>query len=161
MYKCFILVLVACITSLLSCTVPEPEEIQTVNPLYVNQINTKFDTDELQCLLNQYHILSYQDEGPVVFRVINDQVTYNTFFSCRPPTKLQEIDFTKFTLLTGMNSGAAFPLPVNIRKLNQSLIKDASGNFTLRVTVTGEQSLTDTIGSEWFAFLFLTPKNRR
>ncbi len=158
MYKTTVL-LISLITILLSsCQEPEPPSSSSPAQPYVNQINTKFNSDEIQCLLNQYQARTYHEEGPVVFRVIRDTEAYRSFFACKSGTTLQQINFTNSSLLVGMNSGSAHPTPISIRKMAQSLIKDKNGDYTLRVTVTGKKTMPEVIGGEWFAFTFLVPK---
>lgn len=158
MCKSIVIVIAANLFLILGCKETAPVTIQTLEQPYVNQVNTRFGNIEMQCLLNQYYSRTYDTEGVVVFRVINNQESFNSFFACQSETKPAQIDFSRYTLLIGMNTGLEHPSPINISKMNQSLIKKDNEDYTLRVTVTGKDSPEGKIGNEWFAFSFLTLK---
>jgi hypothetical protein len=158
MRKSIVFLITANFLLILGCKETAPVAVQTFDQPYVNQVNTQFSNIEMQCLLDQYHSRTYDTNGPVVFRVINDLETFNSFFACQSETKPAQIDFSKYTLLIGMNTGLEHPSPINISKMNQSLINKDNEDYTLRVTVTGKNSPEGKTGNEWFAFSFLTLK---
>ncbi|WP_031528971.1 hypothetical protein [Dyadobacter crusticola] len=144
-----------------SCRPPVPPDPDTFEMPYFNEVNIKFQENEIQCLLDHWYAKTYEEEQPIVFRVINDSATYNAFFSCKPGITPQAIDFSKNSLLIGMKADFGKPVnsPVNIRKMAQNLSQTANGDYTLQVTVTGRQGGA-TGGGEWFGFTSLVPKIR-
>lgn len=124
------------------------------NPSF-NQVDVAFMSSHVDCLLNQWYKGTYRNE-PIVFRLINDASTYNTFFSCSSATPLPTIDFTTKSLLVGMKAdyGQFINSPVNISAIEQKLVRTSNGTHTLQVKVTG----TPGTGSEWFAFTSVVPK---
>ena len=128
---------------------------------YFNQVGTQFQENEIQCLLDHWYAKTYEEEGPIVFRVINDTAAYNAFFSCKAGIVPQAFDFTKNSLLIGMKADLGKPVnsPVNIRKMVQNLSQAENGEYLLQVTVTGRQGGADG-GGEWFGFTSLVPKIR-
>lgn len=134
---------------------PEPFEMP-----YFNQVNIDLEENEIQCLLDHWYAKTYEEEQPIVFRVIDDEAAYNAFFSCKPATKLQPIDFSKNSLLVGMKADSGNPVdsPVNIHKMVQELSQEANGNYQLQVTVKGRKGTGLERGGEWFGFASLVPK---
>ena len=129
---------------------------------YFNQVYTRFRLDEINCLLDQSRAGTYLEERPVVFRVVNDDSTYRSFFGCKPEVKLPSIDFSTKTLLIGINagSGPGNEAPVNISRMEQRMTRDPNDDLVLNVTITG-QKLPGSGGGEWFGFTSLIPKTRR
>ncbi|MVM36268.1 hypothetical protein GO755_40040 [Spirosoma sp. HMF4905] len=111
-----------------------------------------------KCLLDQWYQRKYQNE-PIVFRVINDNQAYTTFFGCTNVGSLAAIDFSKNSLLIGTKAdyGQFINTPVNIRQITQALVAGTNGNYSLQVKVTGEAS-KNAQGGEWFAFTSVVPK---
>lgn len=129
---------------------------------YFNQVYTRFGADEVQCLVNHRSAGTYHEERPVVFRVINDDSSYHSFFSCKPEVKLPRIDFSAKTLLIGMNAGGGpgNEAPVRISRMEQRMTRDPNNDLILHVTITGEKR-PGSGGGEWFGFTSLIPKTKR
>jgi len=130
---------------------------------HFNQVYTRFGLDEINCLLDQWYARTYREERPVVFRVINDDSTYRSFFNCKPEVTLPPIDFSTKTLLVGMNagSGTGNDAPVNITRMEQRMARDPNDDFILHVTITGQKSSFGSGGGEWFGFTSLISKTNR
>lgn len=143
------------------CKRAENVEPTTFSAPSFNQVNVAFESSHIECLLNQWYGRTYRNE-PIVFRVINDVSSYNTFFSCSSASSLPAIDFTTKSLLVGMKAdyGQFTNTPVNITDITQTLIPPANNNgYTLRVEVIGEANKsTPGQGGEWFAFTSVVPK---
>ena len=157
-----ILPLAFCATSCIDQVSPEtaPAVDYTWREMpYFNQVYTRFQGDEIQCLIDQWRDGIYYEEIPVVFRVINDDSTYRSFFGCRPEVSLPPIDFSAKTLLIGMNagSGSGNEAPVNISQIQQRMTRDPNDDPILHVTVTGKKGR----GGEWYGFTALIPKTKR
>lgn len=152
----FFFLLIACKQTAPSAQQPDSGIAKTPN---ISQVNISFKGSQLDCLLQQWYSDRYRDESPVVVRIINDSAAYTAFFPCSITEPLPEIDFTTHTLLIGMKAdyGRFVNSPVNIRAMEQSLVKLADGSHTLTVKVTGQQS-SQGYGGEWFAFMSVVPK---
>jgi hypothetical protein len=139
--------------ALISCDrfVSDPPPLKETMP-YFNQVNTNFGVDQIQCLLDQWYALKYEDE-PVKLQVINDSTHYRTFFACKSGISLPPIDFATQTLLVGMKARYTNPsnTPVNITAMTQNLVKNENGSYTLEVTISGRATANNQ-GGEWFGF---------
>ncbi|MEO6282736.1 MAG: hypothetical protein ABIN80_14930 [Dyadobacter sp.] len=146
------------LASLAGCSKSSDPPIPENAPMpYFNQVNTTFETDQIQCLLDQWYSGTYRNE-PIVLRVINDATTYKSFFSCKPGVDLPIINFTYFSLIVGMKAALAESnTPVNIKKMKQRLVPMSDGQYVLKVTVAGKKS-DSSKGGEWFAFTSVVPK---
>ncbi|KAA0990391.1 hypothetical protein [Dyadobacter aurulentus] len=142
-----------------SCRSPAPPAPEPFEMPYFNQVNINFQENEIQCLLDHWYTRTYDEENPIVFRVINDAAAYNSFFSCKQGIVPQSIDFSKNSLLIGMKADLGKPVnsPVNIRKMVQNLSQVENGDYLLKVTVAGRQGGAEG-GGEWFGFTSLVPK---
>lgn len=129
---------------------------------YFNQVYTRFGADEINCLLDQSRAGIYREERPVALRVINDDSTYRSFFSCKPEVELPPIDFSTKTLLVGINagSGPGNEAPVNITRMEQRMTRDPNDDIVLHVMIAGQKS-PGSGGGEWFGFTSLIPKTKR
>ncbi len=152
----FILLLTGCKHTDPSVQQPESGAINTAN---ISQMNIAFKSPHLDCLLQQWYGDRYRDDSPIVLRVINDPTAYAAFFPCTLTEPLPVIDFTRQTLLIGMKAdyGRFVNSPVNIKAMEQNLVKQADGSYVLNVKVTGQESSRG-YGGEWFAFMSVVPK---
>lgn len=147
---------------LLACGEPLPKkETEPVEKerSYFNQVKTAFTGRQINCLTAQWYVNRYPNEG-IVMRVINDQETYESFFSCESDVKLPAINFNANTLIIGMNGHSVVPLntPINITGIKQSLVEtDVVSAYSFKVVVTGAES-SNKNGGEWFGFAYLAPK---
>lgn len=126
---------------------------------FFNQVNTGFRASHVDCLLGQWYGNKYQSGPPIAFLVINDPTAYAALFPCSLTTPLPSINFVTSSLLVGMkaDNGRFVNSPVNITRIEQSLIQSGSDAFALQVKVTGKQS-PNSVGGEWFAFTSVVPK---
>ena len=125
-----------------------------------NQVNIDFEENEIQCLLDRWYAKTYQEEQPIVFRVIKVEAVENAFFGCKPGTTPHSIDFSKNSLRVGMKADKSNPVdsPVNIRKMVPNLPQQPNEDCQLPVTVTGRRGTGSGWGGEWFGFTTLVPK---
>lgn len=146
-------------TCLFCCKSKDDLEIPAVVSMpYFNQVNSNFETNHIQCLLDQWYSRKYESE-PIVLRVINDAKSSSDFFSCSAASSLPPIDFAKNSLIVGMKSdyGKFVASPVRISEITQHLVQTSNEAYLLRVKVTGDSSNVS-LGGEWFAFTSVVPK---
>lgn len=155
----FILSVALIMLSVFGCRKSEREVIVPVRDMpYFNQVRTEFKSDHIQCLLDQWYASKYNEE-PILLKVINDEQSYRSFFTCASNISLPPVDFTSNTLIVGMKADYSrlIDTPVNISKITQNLVKSDSASYSLDVVVTGKPT-AEHKGGEWFAFTSLVPK---
>lgn len=112
----------------------EPDPVFSVP--FFNQINTEFRGSQANTLLNFWY--KGRSRQSVEFAAINDQKAYQAFFDQTSADSLPRIDFTRYTLLIGTRGGYGSFMdgPANIKRIEQDLQQQATGDWQYTVTIS-------------------------